>query len=159
MINFSWCFTHNQAHQNVYNSNITYSLIESHGGVLFPGITLEKWLEIIRNNLEGTDRSGLPLHHLIVGKVVGSVCQVIERYFVVNTRPDCVDANSKLTWMTTPVRTLQLTSTLAVSTSGILGSLKMQTHFAKPWPRRTQIQATICADHLTTPLYCAQRRR
>ncbi|XP_030272737.1 macrophage expressed 1, tandem duplicate 1 isoform X2 [Sparus aurata] len=91
-----------------YQSNITYSLIQSHGGIPFyPGITLQKWQENIRNNLVAIDRSGFPLHFIIntntfpdlpqptVGKVAHRVMQAIERYFKVNTRPGCVDVNSK----------------------------------------------------------------
>ncbi|XP_073322696.1 macrophage-expressed gene 1 protein-like [Pagrus major] len=91
-----------------YQSNITYSLIQSHGGIPFyPGITLQKWQENIRNNLVAIDRSGFPLHFFIntntfpdlpqptVGKVAHRVSQAIENYYEVNTRPGCVDVNSK----------------------------------------------------------------
>ncbi|CAL9708177.1 unnamed protein product [Knipowitschia caucasica] len=91
-----------------YQSNIQYSLIQSHGGVPFyPGITLQKWQESIKNNLVAIDRSGVPLHHLIdhntlpdlpqptVKKVSKFVKKAIQRYYEVNTRPGCVDVNSE----------------------------------------------------------------
>ena len=91
-----------------YQPNITYSLIQSHGGAPFyPGITLQKWQESTRNNLVAIDRSGFPLHYFInintfpdlpqptVGKVAVAVSQAVERYYKVNTRPGCVDVNSK----------------------------------------------------------------
>ncbi|XP_060894797.1 macrophage-expressed gene 1 protein-like [Labrus mixtus] len=92
-----------------YQSNITYSLIQSHGGgtPFYPGITLQKWQESIRNNLVAIDRSGSPLHYFIntntipdlppptIGKVASKVSQAIDRYYKVNTRPGCVDINSK----------------------------------------------------------------
>ncbi|KAM8761449.1 macrophage-expressed gene 1 protein-like [Acanthopagrus schlegelii] len=98
----------NSSSLKTYQSNITYSLIQSHGGTPFyPGITLQKWQENIRNNLVAIDRSGFPLHFFIntntfpdlpqptVGKVALRVSQAIERYYKVNTRPGCVDVNSK----------------------------------------------------------------
>lgn len=91
-----------------YQSNIQYSIVQSHGGASFyPGITLQKWQESTRNNLVAIDRSGLPLHYFIntntfpdlpqptVGKVAFAVNQAIERYYEVNKRPGCVDVNSK----------------------------------------------------------------
>ncbi|XP_040010065.1 macrophage expressed 1, tandem duplicate 1 [Xiphias gladius] len=92
-----------------YQSNIQYSLVQSHGGgtPFYPGITLQKWQESTRNNLVAIDRSGFPLHYFInintipdlpqptVGKVALRVSQAIERYYKVNTRPGCVDINSK----------------------------------------------------------------
>ncbi|XP_068994958.1 macrophage expressed 1, tandem duplicate 1 [Embiotoca jacksoni] len=92
-----------------YQSNIQYSLIQSQGGGIpfYPGITLQKWQESTRNNLVAIDRSGFPLHYFIntnsipdlpqptVGKVAHSLSQAIERYYKVNTRPGCVDINSK----------------------------------------------------------------
>lgn len=92
-----------------YQSNIQYSLIQSHGGgtPFYPGITLQKWQESTRNNLVAIDRSGFPLQYFIntdtfpdlpqptVGKVSLSVSQAIERYYKVNMRPGCVDINSK----------------------------------------------------------------
>uniref|UniRef100_A0A1A8J078 Macrophage-expressed gene 1 protein n=1 Tax=Nothobranchius kuhntae TaxID=321403 RepID=A0A1A8J078_NOTKU len=91
-----------------YQSNIIYSLIQSHGGVPFyPGITLPKWQESTRNNLVAIDRSGFPLHYFInkntltdlpeptVGKVAVRVSQAIERYYKINTRPGCVDVGSE----------------------------------------------------------------
>uniref|UniRef100_A0A8C6WJ62 Macrophage-expressed gene 1 protein n=1 Tax=Neogobius melanostomus TaxID=47308 RepID=A0A8C6WJ62_9GOBI len=90
-----------------YQSNITYSIIQSHGGVPFyPGISLQKWQESTTNNLVAIDRSGVPLHHLInhntlpdlprptVEKVSRSLKKAIERYYKVNTRPGCVDVSS-----------------------------------------------------------------
>lgn len=45
-----------------YQSNIQYSLTESHGGMPFyPGISLQKWQESTKNNLVAIDRSGIPL--------------------------------------------------------------------------------------------------
>ncbi|KAM3867466.1 macrophage expressed 1, tandem duplicate 1 [Diretmus argenteus] len=92
-----------------YQANIQYSLMQSHGGGIpfYPGMTLQKWQESTRNNLVGIDRSGMPLHYFIntntfpdlpeptVGKVSLSVSQAIGRYYQVNTRPGCVDVNSK----------------------------------------------------------------
>ncbi|XP_038559552.1 macrophage-expressed gene 1 protein-like [Micropterus salmoides] len=92
-----------------YQSNIQYSLIQSHGGgtPFYPGITLQKWQESTRNNLVAIDRSGFPLHYFIntntfpdlpqptVGKVAVTVSQAIERYYKVNTRPGCVNIDSK----------------------------------------------------------------
>lgn len=101
--------TQQSAALQTYQSNIQYSLIQSHGGgtPFYPGITLQKWQESTRNNLVAIDRSGFPLHFLIntntladlpqptVGKVALRVSQAIERYYKVNTRPGCVDVNSK----------------------------------------------------------------
>ncbi|KAK2902006.1 macrophage expressed 1, tandem duplicate 1 [Channa argus] len=92
-----------------YQSNIQYSLIQSYGGGIpfYPGITLQKWQESIRDNLVAIDRSGFPIHYFIntntlpdlpqptIGKVAHTVSQAIERYYKVNTRPGCVDINSK----------------------------------------------------------------
>ncbi|KAK0151474.1 Macrophage-expressed gene 1 protein [Merluccius polli] len=91
-----------------YQSNISYSLIQSHGGKPFyPGMTLQNWQENTRNNLVAIDRSGLPLHYFInsntfpdmpqptVGKVAQSVSDAVEMYYAVNTRRGCVDAESK----------------------------------------------------------------
>lgn len=91
-----------------YQSNIQYSLIQSHGGIPFyPGITLQKWQESTKNNLVAIDRSGFPLHYFInantfpdlpqptVGKVALRMMQAIDRYYKVNTRPGCVDVSSK----------------------------------------------------------------
>ncbi|XP_061135816.1 macrophage expressed 1, tandem duplicate 1 [Syngnathus typhle] len=91
-----------------YQSNIQYSLIESHGSIPFyPGITLQKWQENTRNNLVAIDRLGLVLPYFInvntfpdlpqptVNKVANSVSKAIERYYKVNTRPGCVDINSQ----------------------------------------------------------------
>nr|XP_057927474.1 macrophage expressed 1, tandem duplicate 1 [Doryrhamphus excisus] len=91
-----------------YQSNIQYSLIQSHGGASFyPGITLQKWQESTRNNLVAIDRLGLALHYFInenafpdlpqptVDKVAKSVGKAIERYYKVNTRPGCVDVGSQ----------------------------------------------------------------
>ncbi|XP_034547865.1 macrophage expressed 1, tandem duplicate 1 [Notolabrus celidotus] len=92
-----------------YQSNIQYSLIQSQGGgtPFYPGITLQKWQESTRNNLVAIDRSGFPLHYFIstntlpdlphptIHKVAFTLSQAIERYYQVNTRPGCVDINSK----------------------------------------------------------------
>uniref|UniRef100_A0A672L645 Macrophage-expressed gene 1 protein n=1 Tax=Sinocyclocheilus grahami TaxID=75366 RepID=A0A672L645_SINGR len=49
-----------------YQQNITYSLVQSHGGALFyQGITLQKWHESTQNNLVAIDRSGVPLHYFL----------------------------------------------------------------------------------------------
>ncbi|KAL7828417.1 hypothetical protein SRHO_G00320510 [Serrasalmus rhombeus] len=91
-----------------YQGNITYSITLSHGGALFfPGITLQKWQESTLNNLVAIDRSGLPLHYFlnpsvfpdlprpIVNKVALFVSQAIESYYKINTRPGCVNPDSK----------------------------------------------------------------
>ncbi|XP_029016899.1 macrophage expressed 1, tandem duplicate 1 [Betta splendens] len=100
--------TQQSSSSQTYQTNLQYSLMQSHGGTPFyPGITLQKWQENIRNNLVAIDRSGFPLHYFInintlpdlpqptVGKVSLRVSQAIERYYEVNTRPGCVDVNSK----------------------------------------------------------------
>ncbi|XP_041668166.1 macrophage-expressed gene 1 protein-like [Cheilinus undulatus] len=100
--------THQSSSLKKYQSNISYSLIQSHGGIPFyPGITLQKWQESIKNNLVAIDRSGFPLHFFIntntlpdlpqptTEKVALSVNQAIERYYKINMRPGCVDVNSK----------------------------------------------------------------
>ncbi|XP_036420609.1 macrophage-expressed gene 1 protein-like [Colossoma macropomum] len=91
-----------------YQGNITYSITLSHGGALFyPGITLQKWQESTHNNLVAIDRSGLPLHYFLnpslfpdlplptVNKLALFVSQAIERYYTINTRPGCVNPDSK----------------------------------------------------------------
>ncbi|XP_023814160.1 macrophage-expressed gene 1 protein-like [Oryzias latipes] len=91
-----------------YQSNIMYSIIQSHGGAPFyPGISLQKWQESTKNNLVAIDRSGVPLHYLInsntmqdlpqptLNKVALTVYQAIERYYKINTRPGCVDVTAK----------------------------------------------------------------
>uniref|UniRef100_A0A8C2WNA3 Macrophage-expressed gene 1 protein n=1 Tax=Cyclopterus lumpus TaxID=8103 RepID=A0A8C2WNA3_CYCLU len=92
-----------------YQSKIQYSIIQSHGGgtPFYPGITLQKWQESTKNNLVAIDRSGFPLHYFInintlpdlppptVDKVALAVGQAVERYYMVNTRPGCVDVKSK----------------------------------------------------------------
>ncbi|CAI5650063.1 unnamed protein product [Oreochromis niloticus] len=91
-----------------YQSNITYSLIQSHGGAPFyPGITLQKWQESTRNNLVAIDRSGFPLHYFIntntltdlphptIRKVALTISRAIERYYKINTRPGCVDMKAQ----------------------------------------------------------------
>ncbi|XP_061880011.1 macrophage-expressed gene 1 protein-like [Entelurus aequoreus] len=91
-----------------YQSNIQYSLTQSHGGAPFyPGITLQKWQESTRNNLVAIDRQGLALHYFInenslpdlpqptVAKIAKSVSKAIQRYYKVNTRPGCIDVNSQ----------------------------------------------------------------
>ncbi|XP_060894795.1 macrophage-expressed gene 1 protein-like [Labrus mixtus] len=92
-----------------YQSNITYSLTQSHGGGTpsYPVITLQEWQESTRNNLVAIDRSGFPLHSFIntntipdlppptIVKVASKVSQAIDQYYKVNMRPGCVDINSK----------------------------------------------------------------
>ncbi|XP_065104504.1 macrophage-expressed gene 1 protein-like [Paramisgurnus dabryanus] len=98
----------NNIQANSYQGNITYSLIQSHGGALFyPGITLQKWQESTLNNLVAIDRSGLPLHYFlntltlpdikkeIIPKLVLLVEEAAERYYKVNTIPGCLDPDSK----------------------------------------------------------------
>ncbi|XP_073723456.1 macrophage-expressed gene 1 protein-like [Misgurnus anguillicaudatus] len=93
---------------NSYQSSITYSLIQSHGGALFyPGITLQKWQESTLNNLVAIDRSGLPLHYFlnqltfpdlpepIVTELALLVYKAADNYYQVNTIPGCLDTNSK----------------------------------------------------------------
>ncbi len=101
--------TSNGASENSgYQGNITYSLIQSHGGALFyPGITLQKWQESTLNNLVSIDRSGLPIHYFLnpstfpdlpvptVNKMASSVRQAAEQYYKVNTIPGCVSPDSK----------------------------------------------------------------
>ncbi|XP_055024432.2 macrophage-expressed gene 1 protein [Misgurnus anguillicaudatus] len=90
-----------------YQSSITYSLIQSHGGaLLYTGITLQKWQESTLNNLVAIDRSGLPLHYFlnpstfpdlpepIVTKLALLVYEAADRYYKVNTIPGCVDQDS-----------------------------------------------------------------
>ncbi|KAK6294230.1 hypothetical protein J4Q44_G00350600 [Coregonus suidteri] len=90
-----------------YQGNITYSIIQSHGGAPFyPGITLQKWQESTKNNLVGIDRAGLPLHYFLnrltlpdlpeptVGKLSLFVSEAIHRYYTINTRPGCVNPDS-----------------------------------------------------------------
>ncbi|CAL8331144.1 unnamed protein product [Arctogadus glacialis] len=99
--------TQNSALQ-AYQSNISYSLTQSHGGVPFyPGMTMQKWQEGTRNNLVAIDRTGLPLQYFInpktfpdmpeptVSRVALSVSHAIKRYYEVNTRRGCVDIDSK----------------------------------------------------------------
>ncbi|XP_073723455.1 macrophage-expressed gene 1 protein-like [Misgurnus anguillicaudatus] len=98
----------NNIPSNSYQGNITYSLIQSHGGALFyPGITLQNWQESTLNNLVAIDRSGLPLHYFlnpltfpdlpepIVTKLALLVYKAAEDYYQVNTIPGCVDPDSK----------------------------------------------------------------
>ncbi|XP_029366721.1 macrophage expressed 1, tandem duplicate 1 [Echeneis naucrates] len=90
-----------------YQSNIQYSLVQSHGGTPFyPGITLQKWQESTRNNLVAIDRAGLPLNAFInintvpdlpqptIDKVALRLSEAIERYYRVNTRPGCATVGS-----------------------------------------------------------------
>ncbi|XP_048046156.1 macrophage-expressed gene 1 protein-like [Megalobrama amblycephala] len=90
-----------------YQSNIAYSLIQSHGGALFyPGMTLQKWQLSTLNNLVAIDRSGLPLHYflnpstfpdlpaLTVNKMASSVQQAALKYYRINKRPGCVIPDS-----------------------------------------------------------------
>ncbi|XP_065104009.1 macrophage-expressed gene 1 protein-like [Paramisgurnus dabryanus] len=90
-----------------YQSSITYSLIQSHGGALFyPGITLQKWQESTLNNLVAIDCYGLPLHYFlnpstfpdleqVISELVLLVKEAAERYYKVNTIPGCLDPDSK----------------------------------------------------------------
>uniref|UniRef100_A0A673K1E5 Macrophage-expressed gene 1 protein n=1 Tax=Sinocyclocheilus rhinocerous TaxID=307959 RepID=A0A673K1E5_9TELE len=91
-----------------YQSNVAYSLMQSHGGALFyPGITLQKWEESTLNNLVAIDRSGLPIHYFLnpttfpdlpvptVNKMASSVRQAAEQYYEVNKRPGCVNPDSQ----------------------------------------------------------------
>uniref|UniRef100_A0A672LN19 Macrophage-expressed gene 1 protein n=1 Tax=Sinocyclocheilus grahami TaxID=75366 RepID=A0A672LN19_SINGR len=91
-----------------YQSNVAYSLMQSHGGALFyPGITLQKWEESPLNNLVAIDRSGLPIHYFLnpttfpglpvptVNKMASSVRQAAEQYYEVNKRPGCINPDSQ----------------------------------------------------------------
>ncbi|XP_067268713.1 macrophage-expressed gene 1 protein-like [Pseudorasbora parva] len=91
-----------------YQGNITYSLIQSHGGALFyPGITLQKWQQSTLNNLVAIDRSGLPLHYFLnpstfpdipaptLNQLALLVSQAVEQYYKVNTIPGCINPDSK----------------------------------------------------------------
>ncbi|XP_073723460.1 LOW QUALITY PROTEIN: macrophage expressed 1, tandem duplicate 2 [Misgurnus anguillicaudatus] len=108
IIAFNFTSKESQRILDDYQSNITYSKFQSHGGALFyPGITLQKWQESTLNNLVAIDRSGLPLHYFLnptmfpdlplptVVKLYSSVQQAIERYYKINTIPGCVDPKSK----------------------------------------------------------------
>ncbi|TRZ02178.1 hypothetical protein DNTS_016296 [Danionella cerebrum] len=90
-----------------YQQNITYSLVESHGGALYyEGMTLEKWQESTQNNLVAIDRSGLPIHYFLnptifpglpvptLHKLASSVQKAAERYYNINTIPGCVETSS-----------------------------------------------------------------
>ncbi len=100
--------SHGTSQNSGYQGNITYSLIQSHGGALFyPGITLQKWQESMLNNLVSIDRSGLPIHYFLnpstfpdlpvptVNKMASSVRRAAEQYYKVNTIPGCVSPDSK----------------------------------------------------------------
>ncbi|XP_056628219.1 LOW QUALITY PROTEIN: macrophage expressed 1, tandem duplicate 1 [Triplophysa dalaica] len=100
--------SHGSSETSCYQGNITYSIVQSHGGALFyPGITLQKWQESTLNNLVAIDRSGLPLHYFLnpttfpdlpvptVNKIALSVKHAIESYYKVNTIPGCVNPDSK----------------------------------------------------------------
>ncbi|XP_023857680.1 macrophage expressed 1, tandem duplicate 1 [Salvelinus sp. IW2-2015] len=100
--------TQETSESHSYQGNITYSIIQSHGGAPFyPGITLQKWQESTKNNLVGIDRAGLPLHYFLnritfpdlpeptIGKLALSVSQAIQRYYTINTHPGCVEPDSK----------------------------------------------------------------
>ncbi|XP_030620968.1 macrophage-expressed gene 1 protein-like [Chanos chanos] len=91
-----------------YRSNITYSLIQSHGGALFyPGISLQKWQESTLNNLVAIDRAGLPIHYFLnplmfpelpvptLRKLAHRVSKAVELYYKINSRPGCVDPTSQ----------------------------------------------------------------
>ncbi|XP_048066401.1 macrophage expressed 1, tandem duplicate 2 [Megalobrama amblycephala] len=90
-----------------YQQNLTYSIVQSHGGALFyQGITLQKWQESTQNNLVAIDRSGMPMHYFLnpstfpdlpvptLQKLALSVQKAAERYYNINTIPGCVDQNS-----------------------------------------------------------------
>nr|AAH95229.1 Zgc:110354 [Danio rerio] len=91
-----------------YQQNITYSLVQSHGGALFyQGITMQKWQESTQNNLVAIDRSGLPIHYFLnpavfpdlpvptLHKLAFSVQKAAERYYNINTTPGCTDQSSQ----------------------------------------------------------------
>ncbi|XP_056585609.1 macrophage-expressed gene 1 protein-like [Triplophysa dalaica] len=91
-----------------YEGNITYSIVQSHGGALFyHGITLQKWQQSTPNNLVAIDRSGLPLHYFlnpttfpelpvpIVVELASYVKQAAELYYEINTIPGCIDPVSE----------------------------------------------------------------
>ncbi|KAL1270059.1 hypothetical protein QQF64_032348 [Cirrhinus molitorella] len=105
--NFSSKESHETSDTITYQQNITYSLIQSHGGALFyQGITLQKWQESTQNNLVAIDRSGVPIHYFLnpsmfpdlpvptLHKLAFSVQQAAARYYNINTIPGCVDPNS-----------------------------------------------------------------
>ncbi|KAI7797655.1 macrophage-expressed gene 1 protein-like [Triplophysa rosa] len=98
----------NTPKNNGYQGNVTYSIVQSHGGGLFyHGITLQKWQESTLNNLVAIDRSGLPLHYFLnpmtfselpkptITKLALLVYQAAERYYEVNTIPGCINPDSK----------------------------------------------------------------
>ncbi|XP_056585633.1 macrophage-expressed gene 1 protein-like [Triplophysa dalaica] len=106
--NVKYDFNNKIAKNSNYEGNITYSIVQSHGGGLFyPGITLPKWQESTLNNLVAIDRSGLPLHNFFnpstfpdlqestISKLFSLVHQAAERYYEVNTIPGCVNPDSK----------------------------------------------------------------
>uniref|UniRef100_A0A3Q2PNE0 Macrophage-expressed gene 1 protein n=1 Tax=Fundulus heteroclitus TaxID=8078 RepID=A0A3Q2PNE0_FUNHE len=137
-----------------YQSNIQYSLTQSHGGIPFyPGITLQKWQENTRNNLVAIDRSGFPINYVInsnmfpdlpqatVGKVARTVNKVIDCYYKINTRPGCVDIHSanfnfQANVMIIHVRTQPPTLVSEECTHSVQISPQMQIWFAKHWPRK-----------------------
>lgn len=70
-----------------YQSNIQYSLIQSHGGTTFyPGITLQKWQESTRNNLVAIDRSGFPLHYFINTNTLTDLPHRLEKLLLKSVR-------------------------------------------------------------------------
>ncbi|XP_066108936.1 macrophage-expressed gene 1 protein-like [Saccopteryx bilineata] len=86
-----------------YVGNTVASKTRSHGGVPFyPGITLQKWQESIRNRLVAIGRSGLPLPALLepealpqlpapaVRRLAATVRRAIHRFYAVNARPGCL---------------------------------------------------------------------
>ncbi|XP_062310034.1 LOW QUALITY PROTEIN: macrophage-expressed gene 1 protein-like [Osmerus eperlanus] len=105
---FDFKYAHDKPELLDYTDHITYSIVQSNGGVPFyPGLSLQKWLESTSNNMVAIDRSGLPLHYFInhntfpdlprptVDKMVLSVSQAIRKYYDINTRPGCVKADSQ----------------------------------------------------------------
>ncbi|XP_050974155.1 macrophage-expressed gene 1 protein-like [Labeo rohita] len=106
-VNFNFSSKESQETTDTYQQNITYSLVQSHGGALFyQGITLQKWHESTQNNLVAIDRSGVPIHYFLnpsmfpdlpvptLHKLAFSVQQAAARYYNINTIPGCVDPNS-----------------------------------------------------------------
>ncbi|XP_044537907.1 macrophage-expressed gene 1 protein-like [Gracilinanus agilis] len=86
-----------------YMKNTVSSKIQNHGGEPFyPGITLQKWQQSIRNRLVAIGRSGLPLPFFItpealpelpvpsVRRLALTVQNAIHQYYAVNTFPGCL---------------------------------------------------------------------
>ncbi|XP_063148820.1 macrophage-expressed gene 1 protein [Candoia aspera] len=90
-----------------YQGNRTSSRVESFGGLPFyPGITLKTWQQSIINQLVALDRSGLPLPFFItpnnlpglpsptLKKLSKAVESAIDRYYMFNTYPGCINPAS-----------------------------------------------------------------